>query len=356
MKNLLFLSLFFIISCKPHSDLKKDGGIRLVLEIQDATTSKETKEKCMEVLSKRIDLFGLEGVIIRVGEKPAQIIAEFPGKNELPRLRKLVQQSGKLSFYETYDNADLYPKLEQLNSALARKQKADSTVTFVKEKKKATTGKSLNDQLAAQETEEKDADQLKKENPLFAIFSPAIQRDASGKFVLQSGPMIGYASENDTALVNSLMSDTTASTIFGPYIQFLWTSKPAIGAPGVFQLVAVRVDRNGEATLSGNVIEDAKKVFDSGGGAPQISITMTREAGLIWKRMTGQNIGKSIAIASENQIMSYPVVQGEIGGGMSSITGNFTSQEVDDLIGVLKSGDMPATIQIIKEETIPPLK
>lgn len=358
MKNLLFLSLLFIISCKPHSDFKKDGGIRIVLEA-DAFLTKEIKEKCMIVLANRLNFFGVEGVTIREGENlnRNQIIAEFPLNYELERLKKVLQQSGKISFYETYENKELYPKLELLNKELAKKQNTDSTKTLAKEKKKIATENSLNDQLASQETEVKDRSQLRKENPLFLVLSPAIQKDNSGNYIFQNGPVIGYATEKDTAIVNSLMNDTVALKIIGPYIKFLWTSKPATGATGVFQLVAVRVDRNGEATLSGNVITDAKKVFDSpGGGAPQISLTMTKEAGFTWRRMTRENIGKSIAIVSEGHVLSYPTVMGEIAGGVSSITGNFTSEEADDLINVLKSGDLPATMHIVKEEEVPPAK
>ena len=169
--------------------------------------------------------------------------------------------------------------------------------------------------------------------------------------------MIGYAAEKDTTAVNALMNDSIAHTIFGTYIKFLWTSKPLNASMGIFQLIAVRVDRNGQATLFGNIIQDATKIFSSSeGGPPQISLTMTKEAGFIWRRMTRENVGKSIAIVSENHVLSYPTVMGEIEGGKSSISGNFTLEEADDLINILKSGDLPVSMHIIKEEKIQPSK
>lgn len=356
MKKLFFLSLLCLIACKQSADIKKDGGMRFLLEADNALT-KEIQTKCITVLTSRLKVMGVEGASIREGQDAKQLIVEFAGKQDLKRIRKIMQQCGKLCFYETFDNKELFPKFEALNKALAKKSQTDYILTTVTVKKKKPSGNSLLDSMNTETPQQKSAKLLVKENPLFAYLSPAIRKDERGNSFLQDGPVIGYASIKDTALLNAYFKDSIALYIVGPYKKFLWAFKSISEQEFVFELIALRLNRAGQAQLRGDMIQEAKKMSGkNNGGRPEINITMTPEAAFSWRSMTHDNIGKAIAIVLDDQIVSFPIVQSEIEGGRSTITGNFSEEEADDLVSVLKSGGMPAALHVIKEEEIPPMK
>jgi SecD/SecF fusion protein len=346
--------------------------------IEDAIATSEN------TLRARIDKFGVTQPNIQRLASSGRILIELPGVTDKARVRKLLQGTANLEFWETYDNQEIYPFIEKANVRLKEilnpkmendstkkdsasiatgAEKATSPVPAKDSVKKDTAG-SLASQMG---TETKDtgkvgetrADTVKrftKENPLFAVLNPAVNRDEKGQMVLGQGPVVGFALVTDTAKINSYLNNPKIKSVFKSGTKFLWTFKTIDKDETVVQLVAIRItNRDGKAPLAGDIITDARKVFDqSSGGSPQISMSMNSEAAQVWKRLTRENIGKSIAIVLDNSVYSFPTVQGEIGGGTSSITGNFSNDEADDLVNILKAGKLPAPAHIVQETVVGP--
>ncbi len=346
----------------------------------------EAIETSENTLRARIDKFGVTQPNIQRLASSGRILIELPGVTDKNRVRKLLQGTANLEFWETYDNKEIYPLLDKANIRLkeiltptdstkkdsATVAKTDSlktattatTTATAETKAKPDSAKSLSAQLgtATTDTSKKigatKADtlaKLRKENPLFAVLSPAVGRDDKGQSVLGNGPVIGYANVKDTAKVNEYFNNPKVRSIF-PAIKFLWSFKAVDKEETTLQLVAIKVvSRDKKAPLYGDIITEARKVFEqAGSGSPQISMSMTAEAAQVWRRLTKENIGKSIAIVLDNSVYSFPTVQGEISGGTSSITGNFTIEEADDLINILKAGKLPAPARIVEETVVGP--
>ncbi|MCE3278104.1 MAG: protein translocase subunit SecDF [Bacteroidetes bacterium] len=340
-----------ISSCAQQPDFKKDGGVRMILEVEhhegDLT---ELRRQSETVLQKRLDQFGISSASVKDGNKPNEIIIEIPGKNDMSRLRMVLQNSARLSFYETYDNAEMYPNLDKLNTALVEEGGLKKEVP--KEEPKEEEGNSLREQLKKTDAPQKSKEELINENPLFAVLSAAMYANSNGEYILAEGPVVGYSV--DTAKVNVFMRSETAKNIFGPYVKFIWTFKPAEHIQS-FSLLAVRINSKGEPALSGDLVKKARLVYDTpDGGRPQISMEFNPEPALAWKRITAANIGRSIAITLDDHVVCYPVVQGEISGGMSSITGAFTREEAEDLVNIMNAGYLPVDLKITKEEEVAP--
>jgi SecD/SecF fusion protein len=346
--------------------------------IEDAIATSEN------TLRARIDKFGVTQPNIQRLASSGRILIELPGVTDKSRVRKLLQGTANLEFWETYDNEEIYPLLDKANTRLkeilspvdsaAANDTAKTKQIIVDGKTKIdtlkapadTSAKSLAAQLGKEtktsdtgkvgETKADTMARLRKENPLFAVLSAAIGRDEKGQPVLGRGPVVGYASIKDTGKVNEYLSNPKIKAVFKKGTKFLWTFKAFDKEETTVQLVAIRVtNREGKAPLSGDIITDARKVFDqAGGGSPQISMSMTAEAGQEWKRLTKENIGKSIAIVLDNSVYSFPTVQNEISGGVSSITGNFSNEEADDLVNILKAGKLPAKAHIVQETVVGP--
>lgn len=352
--------------------------------IEDAIATSEN------TLRARIDKFGVTQPNIQRLASSGRILIELPGVTDKARVRKLLQGTANLEFWETYDNSEIYPLLDKANSrlkevlssadssatkdtlaAVASATTGTTTATAKPDSTKPVTAKpdssklSLSSQLG---TDKKDSSgkigetkadsnaRLRKENPLFAVLSPAVGRDEKGQGVLGQGPVVGYASILDTGKINAYLNNPKVKSVFKKGTKFLWTFKAFDKEETTVQLIAIKVtSRDGKAPLSGDIITDARKVFDqSSGGSPQISMSMTTEAAQVWKRLTRENIGKSIAIVLDNSVYSFPTVQGEIGGGTSSITGTFTNEEADDLVNILKAGKLPAPAHIVQETVVGP--
>ncbi|MDO9187691.1 MAG: protein translocase subunit SecDF [Bacteroidia bacterium] len=350
--------------------------------VEDAIATSEN------TLRARIDKFGVTQPNIQRLASSGRILIELPGVTDKKRVRKLLQGTANLEFWETFDNKDIYPLLEQANTRLKEilSPVADSVETdslAVAEKVKASapkattlakndtilaskkdTSTSLSAQLGTStdttkkigETKADTMARLRKENPLFAVLSPAIGRDDKGQSTLGMGPVIGYAAIADTGKINAYLRMQKIKSIFKPYTRFFWTFKAVDKEETTVQLVAIDGSRErGKAALSGDIITEARKVFDQqGSGSPQISMSMTSDAAIAWKHLTKDNIGKSIAIVLDNSVYSFPTVQGEIAGGTSSITGNFSIEEADDLINILKAGKLPAPARIVEESVVGP--
>ena len=319
------------------------------------------------VLRTRIDRFGVvQPNIQSLEDKMGRIMVELPGIKEPERVRKLLQGSANLEFWETYDAKEIIPYLQSADSKLrsilndeklpADSTNIDSTATTLKTATAAATTKikSAADSLAAalkgetsKTAEAANIEQMKKEHPLAAI----LQFNTSGQ-----GPVVGYANYKDTAEVNKYIAMKELSTEFPKELRLKWGVSAADFDPKAqtFELYAIKsTERNGKAPLEGDVVNGAKDEFDQW-NKPAVSMEMNQDGSRRWAIMTKQNIGKSIAIVLDGYVYSAPNVNAEITGGRSQITGHFTPEQSKDLANVLKSGKMPAPAHIVQEDIIGP--
>ncbi len=316
------------------------------------------------VVRTRIDKFGVvQPNIQKLEGQQGRIMVEMPGINEPERVRKLLQGSANLEFWETYNSDEIIPYLSQLNQreanhrSGAKEEVADSAandtaaVAAVEKAEAKAQAKAAfktkknakaDDAAAAAEAE------AKKQNPLFSIFQP------SGNGALS---LVGYASARDTAEVNKIIYSALAKQILPADCRLLWSAKPADGiqAKNIYELHAIKVTTtNGRAPIEGDVVTDAKDQFNNLTGSPEVSMTMNSDGARRWAALTKANVGKAIAIVLDGTVYSAPRVNGEISGGQSSISGNFTIEDTKDLANTLKSGRMPAPAHIVQEEVVGP--
>ena len=311
------------------------------------------------VLRNRIDRFGVTQPNIQQLGNSGRILIELPGVKEPERVRKLLQGTASLEFWATYENSEIYPFLEQANSTLAELlAEGDSTAVAPAAEGTAEsegTGADddiLSEEISAAENETADDEAFKKANPLFAALQPAVY---NGR--LATGACIGYASYADTAKINTWLHSPQIQALFPAEFKAMWTVKPsqAFAGGNIYELVAIRsTSRDGKAPLDGGVVTDARVQYGNSGGSPEVSMSMNAEGANIWARMTKDNIGRQIAIVLDGMVYSYPVVNTEITGGSSQITGNFDLEEAEDLANVLKSGKLPAPATIIQEQIVGP--
>ena len=314
------------------------------------------------VVRTRIDKFGVvQPNIQKLEGQQGRIMVEMPGINEPERVRKLLQGSANLEFWETYNSDEIIPYLQQLDvreaAALSgKKVEADTTAAdtaaAVKEAKATASAAKLqlkksDDSQAAKESNAQ-LDQAKKEHPLLSIFQP------TGNGALS---LVGYASARDTAAVNKIIYSALAKQVLPSDLRLLWSAKPADGvqAKNIYELHAIKVTTtNGRAPIEGDVVTDAKDQFNTVTGQPEVSMSMNSDGARRWAALTKANVGKAIAIVLDGTVYSAPRVNGEITGGQSSIFGNFTIEDTKDLSNTLKSGRMPAPAHIVQEEVVGP--
>lgn len=314
------------------------------------------------VVRTRIDKFGVvQPNIQKLEGQQGRIMVEMPGINEPERVRKLLQGSANLEFWETYNSDEIIPYLSQLNQREAnhrsgvKEEVADSAATDTAAVAAAEKAEAKAEAKAAFKTK-KDAKaddaaamaEAKKQNPLFSVFQP------SGNGALS---LVGYASARDTAEVNKIIYSALAKQILPADCRLLWSAKPADGiqAKNIYELHAIKVTTtNGRAPIEGDVVTDAKDQFNNLTGSPEVSMTMNSDGARRWAALTKANVGKAIAIVLDGTVYSAPRVNGEISGGQSSITGNFTIEDTKDLANTLKSGRMPAPAHIVQEEVVGP--
>ena len=314
------------------------------------------------VVRTRIDKFGVvQPNIQKLEGQQGRIMVEMPGINEPERVRKLLQGSANLEFWETYNSDEIIPYLSQLNQreanhrSGAKEEVADSAATDTAAVAAAEKAEAKAQAKAAFKTK-KDAKaddaaataEAKKQNPLFSIFQP------SGNGALS---LVGYASARDTAEVNKIIYSALAKQILPADCRLLWSAKPADGiqAKNIYELHAIKVTTtNGRAPIEGDVVTDAKDQFNNLTGTPEVSMTMNSDGARRWAALTKANVGKAIAIVLDGTVYSAPRVNGEISGGQSSISGNFTIEDTKDLANTLKSGRMPAPAHIVQEEVVGP--
>ena len=303
------------------------------------------------VLRTRIDRFGVAQPNIQTLEgKMGRIMVELPGIKEPERVRKLLQGSANLEFWETYNSNEIVPSLQAVDNKLrdVLAMAAGEEVTPAEEVKAEAV--SATDSLAAAlkgETANNEAAlaQLKKEHPLSSILQ-------LGGY----GCVVGYANYKDTAEVNKLLAMKEAKNILPKELRLKWGVKAAdFDKSGqIYELYAIKsTERNGRAPLEGDVITDARDEFDNF-GKPSVSMSMNTDGARRWATLTKNNVGRAIAIVLDGYVYSAPNVNGEITGGNSQITGNFTPEVTKDLANVLKSGKMPAPARIVQEDIVGP--
>ncbi len=318
-------------------------------------------DNSFNVVRNRIDKFGVvQPNIQKLEGQTGRIMVEMPGIKEPERVRKLLQGSANLEFWETYNSQEIVPLLAQLNQKLANGGAAETDTAAVandsvksadatKAKEKADLAAALsakNSKGAKTAANKKTAD-LKKQNPLFSIFQPSQGQSLS---------VVGYASTRDTAAVDKIIYSQIAQQVLPSDLKLMWSAKAAeFDKKGdIFELHAIKVtEPSGRAPLEGDVITTAKDEFDQM-GHPCVSMQMNSDGARRWGQLTKQNIGKAIAIVLDGTVYSAPRVNGEIDGGNSQITGNFSIEDTKDLANTLNSGKMPAPTRIVQEEVVGP--
>ena len=291
------------------------------------------------VLRNRIDRFGVASPSIQRIGNTGRILVELPGVKEPERVRKLLQGTASLEFWTTFENSEIYPFLVEANESLRKYAEAETPAQKASESV-------LESEIAAQNSSA-ELENYKKANPLFSVLQPSNS---------QRGACIGYANAADTSKVNALLKST--KDLFPVEFRPMWSVKPVsgLGADNIFELVAIKASsRDGKAPLDGDVVTDARVSYDSQrGGNPTVSMSMNAEGANTWAKLTKDNIGKQIAIVLDGTVYSYPVVNTEITGGNSEISGNFDIEEATDLTNVLKSGKLPAPATIVQEQVVGP--
>ena len=298
------------------------------------------------VLRTRIDRFGVVQPNIQKLSQTGRILIELPGIKEPERVRKLLQGSANLEFWETYEASEIMQQLAQINSEAAKVVASTEAAQEVTESEELAEELAL-DSLAQLEKDQKEAyEQYKKENPLFVALNFTGQ--------VGRGPVVGTVHYTDTAKVMDMLTSQTAKSILPRDLKLAWTVKAIDEADAYYQLVALKSQTSGRPSLEGDVITDARADFGQTSAYANVSMTMNAEGARDWQRITRDNIGKSIAIVLDGYVYSFPTVQNEIAGGSSQITGNFTVEEAKDLANTLNSGKMPAPARIIQEDVVGP--
>ncbi len=317
-------------------------------------------DRTYEILRQRIDKFGVAQPTIQQLRASERILVELPGVKDPQRVRKLLQGTAQLEFWLTYDNAEAYRMLEQVDDFVASiggveaKEETTEEVAEVEEQP-VSEGDSLLNALGADKDNSAEAanEELTKNHPLFNenMLMPNINQQGG----LLAGPVVGYAHGKSREAINRMIDAAMEKRIIdNRTVKFLWGAKPVQDGSDIYQLYAIRINtRDGSALLDGSVITDARQDFTNAGGN-EISMTMNSEGAREWKRITGENVGNCIAIVLDNLVYSAPVVNGEIAGGRSSITGAFTLEEAKDLANILKSGKLPAPAVIVQEAVVGP--
>lgn len=378
----------------------KLAAIFSTFELKDRVTPKSTNEEVIKVLRDetegaidrtfnilrtRIDRFGVTQPNIQRLQTAGRILIELPGIKEPERVRKLLQGTANLEFWETYEFADLTNYFTEANKRLVERigpngdildLKEDTTAvndttavakeksTAKKEEKAATEKKdtaksgSLLEQIKDTSKSKKTPagkesfEEFAKKNPLYAYLTLNLTRNEQGQYYPGQGPVVGFAAIKDTARVNALLKAT--ANVFPRNLKLYWTVKPAKDQKDILQLIALRVtSRDGSAPLTGDVIVDARQDYSQTGGV-EITMSMNPEGARTWARLTSENVGKAVAIVLDQYVYSNPRVNEEIPNGRSSITGNFTIEEAKDLANILKAGKLPAPARIVQEDIVGP--
>ena len=310
------------------------------------------------VVRNRIDQFGVvQPNIQKLEGQEGRLMVEMPGIREPERMRKLLQGSANLEFWETYNNQEIAPYLTQLDQRLANGETKvetndstanDSTKSQLAQNKPAAKLSLKGNNLGANTGKDAQMAAAKKANPLLSMLQ-LIPGDALS--------VVGYASVRDTAAINKIIYSQLAQQVLPSDLRLRWSAKPADGLQqkNIFELHALKVTTSdGRAPLEGDVITDAKDQFDQY-GRPEVSMTMNSDGARLWAAITKANLGRAVAIVLDGLVFTAPRINSEITGGSSSISGSsFTIEDTKDLANTLKSGRMPAPARIVQEEVVGP--
>ena len=314
------------------------------------------------VVRNRIDKFGVvQPNIQKLEGQEGRIMVEMPGIREPERIRKLLQGSANLEFWETYNSEEVTPYLVQLDQVMVSDDAAADTT--------AAADTAAADRQTAAADKAKPKFQLNKDKS--AAETAAAKNDAQTELAHRQHPLlsrlqttpqgalsiVGYAHVRDTAAINSIIYSEAAKRILPSDVKLLWSAKPTdlVSAKNIFELHALKVTQsNGRAPLEGDVITDARDEFNSVTGRPTVNMEMNSDGARRWASLTKANVGRAIAIVLDGAVYSAPRVNGEITGGSSEISGNFTVEDTKDLANTLKSGRMPAPARIVQEDIVGP--
>ena len=376
-----FVSLFYdaIISIKPDVRLAgyfssqltgttlNDDNNTILAKLKEETSS--AYDRTYEILRKRIDKFGVAQPTIQKLQASERILVELPGVKDPQRVRKLLKGTAQLEFWATYSGdmtdarllneynrvAGYLTATDEYLAARHNNNSVDSVVVADSNAVADSVATTEQTELAGVPEAETDAqsEQYRKEHPLMSLF-------AQWQGYQPYPPVVFRATEADTAAVNRMIAEgVRAGKVNAREVKYLWSVKPVEENSNIFELYAIKIedyDRNTnlpKAKLDGSVITDARQDFSNTEGN-EISMSMNSEGAHAWKNITHDNIGKCVAIVLDDQVYSAPRVNGEIAGGRSSITGNFTLDEAKDLANVLKSGKLPAPARIVQEAVVGP--
>ena len=333
----------------------------LKLEVEDAIN------RSFNILRSRIDRFGVTQPNIQRLETAGRILVELPGIKDPERARKLLQSTAQLEFWETYEYRDLFQSLENANTYLREisattdssevvLDEEESDIIISSDEKDEIDANDLladleSDSLSSDSSETLSFEEFSINNPLYAVLYPNVDQQNQ----IQEGPVVGFCAVKDTSVLNDYLNDPAVIKFFPVDVKFSYTVKPYDSEEKFVQLVALRVtNRDGKSAMEGDVVTDASQAFGQYNSSAEVSMSMNQEGAKQWKRLTAENIGKSIAIVLDGYVYSYPTVQSEISGGRSSISGDFSVNEAKDLANILKSGKLPAPARIIEEAIVGP--
>jgi SecD/SecF fusion protein len=317
------------------------------LEVEDAI------QRSFNILRSRIDRFGVTQPNIQRLVGTGRILVELPGVKDPERVRKLLQGTAQLEFWETYEYSQIIQSIDLVNTYLSSQVEKTEEDSEEEVANLESDSLSITDLLDEENLESDTAitfDQFAQENPFYAVLNPNLNESRQPN----PGPVCGFAATKDTAQVNAYLSSEEVINILPRDVKFAWSVKPFDANGDFVQLIALKVTtRDGKAALEGDVVTDARQDFNPTNGTPEVSMTMNPEGARLWKRLTSENIGRSVAIVLDNLVYSYPTVNSEI-SGPSQISGDFTIEEANDLANILKSGKLPAPARIIEEAIVGP--
>ncbi|MGN0033830.1 MAG: protein translocase subunit SecDF [Candidatus Limimorpha sp.] len=342
----------------------KDKGITVnstnddVLKVIKEETSSAI-DRSYQILRTRIDRFGVAQPNIQKLEGSGRILVELPGIKDPKRVRKLLQGTAQLEFWETYNFNEIYQYFDEANSKIAELEKANKPALKNNEEKNDNDGLALLEQMSAEDSlkkaQEEARNQFQENNPLFTLLQPSFYQNSNGQIIPAETARVGSAMVKDTANINRMLKMT--SSIFPRNLKLAWCVKPNKSTDGTVEyidLVALKANRDNKCSLGGEVVTEARQDYDQNGRV-EVTIQMNTEGAKAWKRLTGDNINRQIAIVLDDYVYSYPNVSNEISGGRSSISGgDMTVEEAQDLANILKAGKLPAPARILEENVVGP--
>lgn len=353
------LAAIFYYKMKDKKDARNELTINSTNEEYLSAIKKEADDavdRSFQILRTRIDRFGVAQPNIQKMETSGRILIELPGIKDPKRVRKLLQGTAQLEFWETYNFNEIYQYFDLANQRLAEIEKTLKPETETAEETTADEDVALLNQMTAEDSLKKAREDFEANNPLYTILQPSVYMNSAGQMVPGETARVGMAMVKDTANVNRMLRQV--SSIFPRNLNFAWCVKPNKSVSGnveFIDLVALKGDsKDYKCALLGDCITDARQDYDQNGRV-EVSIQMNRDGATKWKHLTGSNIGRQVAIVLDDYVYSYPNVNDEIPNGSSKISGgDMTVEEAQDLANILKVGQLPAPVRIIEENVIGP--